>query len=113
MSAIAIVLIGLMLVYVGFTDRLGPALDKLKERPKGSKDIPLGKYVMSGAIAVIPAYILQETGREDWAWRYVILIITMMVVVNYNLLSGLGISIPSSKDTSPEYPTGDILPPVV
>jgi len=50
------------------------------------RNIPFWRFVLASVVVLIPAAVLEEQS-EQWAWRYVGLILLMMVVTQFSELS--------------------------
>ena len=48
----------------------------------GYQRINFWRYALGVAVVSLPAFMLEQEDR-GWAWRYVALIVLMMVVTNY------------------------------
>lgn len=97
MSSILLVLLGILLIYSGVTDKAGELLAGINEGTlPGYVDIPLSRFLIGAIIVSLPALILENQEESDWAWRYVLLISVMMLVVNSRgvsqFVSYLGVS---------------------
>jgi hypothetical protein len=49
----------------------------------GYVDIPLGRFLLGLGAVSVPVIYMQYSGREDWAGKYILLIVLGFLVVNY------------------------------
>lgn len=85
MSSVSILVIGIILVFLGLTDELS-LLSESFEPKEGYRNIPVGTFVITGLVVVIPAYFLNQYNRR-YAWFYVIMIILGYMITNYQGLN--------------------------
>lgn len=46
------------------------------------ENIPFWRFALAVAVASVPAAIMEAQGHDDWAWRYTLVILVMLVIVH-------------------------------
>lgn len=82
MTPVILVAAGMIIIWIGMTDSLRTVLKQAKEPiAPGYPSIPFLPYAVAAGVVAAPLAMLHDS--EDWAWKYVLLILVMAVVVNY------------------------------
>lgn len=83
MMPILLVAAGMVIIWIGATDTLKTVLNEAKEPiAPGYPSLPFLPYAMAALVVTSPLLLMK--GRQEWAWKYVLLILVMAVVVNYD-----------------------------
>lgn len=86
MTALGVLLTGLLLVYLGGTDKLTATWSALNTAPTGYKGIPFLRFLAGLAVVSIPVVILDRQGEDEWVNRYVLLLTLSTLIINANEL---------------------------
>lgn len=82
MTSIVLLLIGALLIFLGLTNQFETVLDMAEPLP-GYESISFPRYLIGALVVLAPAYILERSSKDN-AWKYVLLILVMMVVYFYD-----------------------------
>lgn len=83
MSSIVLLLVGILMVWAGVTDKAGELVSGISgDTLPGYIDISLSRFMVGAVVVSMPVFIMESNNQRDWSWRYVLLISTMMLIVN-------------------------------
>lgn len=87
MTPIILLFGGVVLIWVGMTDTFMDVLGKAKETPyaTGYPSISFIPYAIAAVAVTSPLVLIKDS--KEWAWQYVLLILLIVAVYNYNGIS--------------------------
>jgi hypothetical protein len=86
MTTIGVLMLGLLLVYLGGTDKVNQTYAALTSPAYGYAKIPILRFLIGLGVVSIPVVILDRQGENDWINRYVLLITLSVLIFNANYL---------------------------
>jgi hypothetical protein len=72
---------GGILVWIGLTDTLVTVLGEDYKIAPGYPNVPFIPFAVAAVLVTLPLALIKDS--NEWAWKYVFLILVMAVVTNY------------------------------
>lgn len=86
MTAISVLLAGLLLVYIGGTNKTSQTYAALTSPAYGYANIPFLRFLAGLAVVSVPVVILDRQNEREWLNRYVLLLTLSMLIFNASYL---------------------------